>query len=590
MHNPIFSTRERFALFGLAIAQAFLLLLILLPAPRDSDVLRVAAPARERVLTRLSPYGPGFEQELLTAFCARYGYELRWVKADNRDEALRLVADGYADVAVGFGTAPDGRDDADGNSGNGSGPSASGAPGTSGTPAIAAAAMDTTDAPAANDATGATDTAPGISLAALLTRLATGTDPIPLTDLTAGPAYDHARPVLVRWSEQDLPVPVHAALRDTGTSEAARDGQPADGLRSALLLTTWETSAELPAGPAIPPVQGLLPPSGGPSLLSDAQSGALPGDSTGDAASGNAPRHAMVDGDSWRLWQPFMAEPTAGRATGKPLSYHWYWRGDDATLAPRLAEFWQMRTAPADTLLDDLTERYFGFLPESLGVAEDGDYTGASGYADIFDLMDLMTVVAEKLPTHAPAISRAAAQSNIDPLLLSAVIFQESRFNASARSKTGVRGIMQLTQSTALLLKVNRMNPSQSIRGGARYLRMLWDSLDDLDLQPWDRWFFTLAAFNQGPGHLRDAIRLNQDLGGSGRTWRELKDTFPKLARPRYHARTRYGYCRGYEAVAFVESVRYYYYILNGLVALSRPEAEHLAPLLDAVPVRWPAV
>lgn len=107
MHNPIFTTRERFALFGLAIAQAFLLLLILLPAPRDSDVLRVAAPARERVLTRLSPYGPGFEQELLTAFCARYGYELRWVKADNRDEALRLVADGYADVAVGFGTAPD---------------------------------------------------------------------------------------------------------------------------------------------------------------------------------------------------------------------------------------------------------------------------------------------------------------------------------------------------------------------------------------------------------------------------------------------------------------------------------------------------
>jgi membrane-bound lytic murein transglycosylase F len=338
-------------------------------------------------------------------------------------------------------------------------------------------------------------------------------------------------------------------------------------------------------------VPGLLPPSGGPAILPAqmaAEASTVP-----QAAPQSAPdatRHALVDGDSWRLWQPFMAEPTAGRATGKPLSYHWYWRGDDAPLAARLAEFWRMRTAPADTLLDDLTERYFGFLPESLGVPEDGGYAGASGYADIFDLMDLMTVVAEKLPAHAPVISQAAARSNIDPLLLSAVIFQESRFDASARSKTGVRGIMQLTQSTALLLKVNRMNPSQSIRGGARYLRMLWDSLDDLNLQPWDRWFFTLAAFNQGPGHLRDAIRLDQRLGGSGRTWRELKETFPKLARPRYHALTRYGYCRGYEAVAFVESVRYYYYILNGLVALSRPEAEHLAPLLDAVPVRWPAV
>ncbi|MBG3878107.1 transglycosylase SLT domain-containing protein, partial [Desulfovibrio oxamicus] len=415
-----------------------------------------------------------------------------------------------------------------------------------------------------------------LSLAALLTRLAPGAAPTPLTDLVTGPAYDHARPVLVRWPVPDLPVPVNAALHDTDASGPARDGQPADGLRSALLLATWETST----GPVMPE---LLPPSGGPFLLSGEAF-------AGTAPATDAPLHAMVDDDSWRLWQPFMTEPTPGRATDKALSYHWYWRGDDGLLALRLAEFWRDRTAPADTLLDDLTERYFGFLPESLGVSEDGDYSGIAGHPDIFDLMELMAVVAEKLPTHAPAISRAAAQSNIDPLLLSAVIFQESRFNASARSKTGVRGIMQLTQNTALLLKVNRMNPSQSIRGGARYLRMLWDSLEDLDLQPWDRWFFTLAAFNQGPGHLRDAIRLDQSLGGSGRTWRELKDTFPKLARPRYHSRTRYGYCRGYEAVAFVESVRYYYYILNGLVALSRPEAEHLAPLLDAVPVRWPAV
>ncbi len=568
MHDHIFTTRERFALFGLGIAQAFLLLLILLPAPRDSDVLRVAAPARERVLTRLSPYGPGFEQELLTAFCDRYGYELRWVKADGRDEALRLVADGYADVAVGFGAAPDGEN------GGLSGFTAFDARPDGGDEASGASATSTAE----------TDSAPGISLAALLARLATGADQTPLTDLVAGPAYDHARPVLVRWSEPDLPEPVNAVLRDTGSGDATADGQPGAGLRSALLLTAWETSA----GPAVP---GLLPPSGGPAILPAqmaAEASAVPQAAPQSAT--DATRHALVDGDSWRLWQPFMAEPTAGRATGKPLSYHWYWRGDDAPLAARLAEFWRMRTAPADTLLDDLTERYFGFLPESLGVPEDGGYAGASGYADIFDLMDLMTVVAEKLPAHAPVISQAAARSNIDPLLLSAVIFQESRFDASARSKTGVRGIMQLTQSTALLLKVNRMNPSQSIRGGARYLRMLWDSLDDLNLQPWDRWFFTLAAFNQGPGHLRDAIRLDQQLGGSGRTWRELKETFPKLARPRYHALTRYGYCRGYEAVAFVESVRYYYYILNGLVALSRPEAEHLAPLLDAVPVRWPAV
>lgn len=548
MHDHIFTTRERFALLGLVLVQAFLLSLILPPASRHSDVLRVAAPARERVLTRLSPYGPGFEQELLAAFCNRYGYEMRWVKADDRHQALRLVAGGRADVAVGFGVMPEDE---------------------TGTPGLMAPGARPEKVSA---------NAPGGSLGALLALLTTGADQPPLSGMVSGPAYDHARPVLMRWSEAAPPEPVTAAPRNAG-------GYP----HPALL----PGAGSVPFRAAAP---GSLPPSRGPVVLDAGASGdifgtAPPGDQAGDQVDGRAGgpdapvRHAMVDGDSWRLWQPFMAKPTAGRATGASLSYRWYWRDDNATLAPRLAEFWQLRMAPADTLLDDLTERYFGFLPESLAVPKGGD---GAGPADIFDLMDLLAVVAEKLPDHAASISLAASRNNIDPLLLSAVIFQESRFNASARSKTGVRGIMQLTQSTALLLKVNRMNPDQSIRGGARYLRMVWDSLEDLDLELWDRWFFTLAAFNQGPGHLRDAIRLDRELGGSGRTWRELKETFPKLARPRYHTRTRYGYCRGYEAVAFVESVRYYYYILNGLVALSRPEAEHLAPLLGAIPVRRP--
>lgn len=111
---------------------------------------------------------------------------------------------------------------------------------------------------------------------------------------------------------------------------------------------------------------------------------------------------------------------------------------------------------------------------------------------------------------------------------------------------------------------------------------MVYEKLEPLGLDPWNRWFFTLAAYNQGPGHLRDAIDLARQLGMSGKTWRDLKEVYPLLEKKRYGDMVKHGTCRGREAVRFVDSIRYYYYILHGIVRLSRPEAEHLGPLLDA--------
>jgi membrane-bound lytic murein transglycosylase F len=182
-----------------------------------------------------------------------------------------------------------------------------------------------------------------------------------------------------------------------------------------------------------------------------------------------------------------------------------------------------------------------------------------------------------------------AEKNGIDPLFLAAVIYQESRFNARARSRTGVRGLMMITQATAEDLDVaDRLDPEQSIRGGAAYLRELWERLEPLGLEPWDRWFLALAAYNQGINHLRDAVELSRRMGGSGETWRDVKKVFPLLAWQKYYSQAKYGYTRGYEAVTYVDSIRYFYYILHGFVVLGRPEAEHLGPLLGAAPDGWP--
>jgi len=91
------------------------------------------------------------------------------------------------------------------------------------------------------------------------------------------------------------------------------------------------------------------------------------------------------------------------------------------------------------------------------------------------------------------AIFDAAGQKyNISPDLLKAVAKVESNFNASATSRVGAMGIMQLMPGTARYLGVDDpYNAEQSIMGGAKYLKEQLDRFDgDVEL--------ALAAYNAG--------------------------------------------------------------------------------------------
>jgi Rod binding domain-containing protein len=92
-------------------------------------------------------------------------------------------------------------------------------------------------------------------------------------------------------------------------------------------------------------------------------------------------------------------------------------------------------------------------------------------------------------------IDEAAAETELDSTLISAVIQAESSGNPRAVSPSGAKGLMQLMDSTARDLKVtDSFDPGQNIRGGSRYLRSLLDRFGKLDL--------ALAAYNAGPGNV----------------------------------------------------------------------------------------
>jgi soluble lytic murein transglycosylase-like protein len=89
-------------------------------------------------------------------------------------------------------------------------------------------------------------------------------------------------------------------------------------------------------------------------------------------------------------------------------------------------------------------------------------------------------------------ISVAAKAFSIESALLHAVISVESDYVATARSRRGASGLMQLMPETARAFGVKDLfDPAQNINAGARYLRYLLDKYDqNLDI--------VLSAYNAG--------------------------------------------------------------------------------------------
>lgn len=93
----------------------------------------------------------------------------------------------------------------------------------------------------------------------------------------------------------------------------------------------------------------------------------------------------------------------------------------------------------------------------------------------------------------ASVITEAASKYGVDPNLIAAVAFKESRYNPKAVSRIGAEGVMQLKPRTARWLGVkDSFDARQNVLGGTKYLRMLLDRFEgDLDM--------ALAGYNAGP-------------------------------------------------------------------------------------------
>lgn len=184
---------------------------------------------------------------------------------------------------------------------------------------------------------------------------------------------------------------------------------------------------------------------------------------------------------------------------------------------------------------------------------------------EIFDYVDLKKYhqrLDTRLPTYKDIIKKAAQRHGFDWRLIAATVYQESHFNPRAVSYTGVRGMMQLTLKTANDMDItNRLDPIQSIVGGVKYLRKLYDRYGDVK-EP-DRVLIALASYNVGHGHILDAQEIARQRNLDPNSWSSLEQILPLLRYPKYYKKTKNGYCRGTEAVRYVNRILTYYDILK---------------------------
>ena len=107
------------------------------------------------------------------------------------------------------------------------------------------------------------------------------------------------------------------------------------------------------------------------------------------------------------------------------------------------------------------------------------------------------------------AIRAAAHHNHLDPALVAAVIYAESRFDPSARSDHGAVGLMQVLPETAAqiaretggvaFVPGDLEDPEVNVRYGTYYLRTVLDMFDGDKIA-------AIAAYNAGAGAVQEWV------------------------------------------------------------------------------------
>ena len=236
----------------------------------------------------------------------------------------------------------------------------------------------------------------------------------------------------------------------------------------------------------------------------------------------------------------------------KPTSLGWAVREDNPALLAALNQY--IKKEKSGLFFNMMEKRYFK-NKRTIAKAKDSLRVDLSGRLSPYDEL----------------VKKYARQYGQDWRLITAQMYQESKFDPQATSWVGARGLMQIMPVTGHELGFTELHdPEENIHAGVKYLSQLVNRFDP-NIPIEERTRLALAAYNVGYGHVLDARRLAREKGWSPDRWfGHVEQAMRLLAKPAYHERARYGFCRCGQPVHYVGNIQNMYDAYVGILTMAR--------------------
>ena len=119
---------------------------------------------------------------------------------------------------------------------------------------------------------------------------------------------------------------------------------------------------------------------------------------------------------------------------------------------------------------------------------------------------------------------------NADWRLISAIIYEESRFMTSSSSGKNARGLMQIKESTAAIYGVDDLlDPELNIKAGTLHFDYLFNLYRKEGLDSANAIKFALASYNAGTGRIKQCREHAASVGLDPNDWEEVVKGFESM-------------------------------------------------------------
>lgn len=297
--------------------------------------------------------------------------------------------------------------------------------------------------------------------------------------------------------------------------------------------------------------------------------------------------YTIADADLAKLSKTYYPQLDISLEVGFAQRLRWFVSRKAIGLADALDKW--AKDIPEDRGFHEIYKRYF-----ELSKSDDGEEAPLLNPPKKEDIPAYGTQPAHPSPpsttekqlketaTHEPTPSGGYGISRFDKLfekearrigwpwqVLASIAYQESNFRPEVVGWSGARGLMGIMPRTGKIYGASvkqLLDPAVSVRVAVDCLKSI-DALFQKQLtDPEERIKVTLAAYNAGPAHLQDAIRLAEKYGYSSTRWEGGIETALRLkSEAKYYNDPvcRAGYLRGKGVARYVDEVisRYHGYL-----------------------------